>query len=206
MASEEHGAQVLPDPDLGPKRWPSPTKSGVPCHFCLVNFLPKHRVEAPEAPRSPLCTPYLGGGGTGSTPPRTFTPLKDHLHAKFHPDPSSSLDFYREQTDKETNTHTHIVLYIVDFVSSWVRTKSLPKATPHIESFLKNVPTPAPFQFIFVLFKHKFYRKTVVVSRILTRIVGVEGKIADRLTTTTAPHIESLRLPLDRIFLSANVD
>ena len=37
---------------------------------------------------------------------------------------------------------------------------------------------------IFVLLKHKFYRKTVGVSRIQTWIAGVEGKHSDHLTTT----------------------
>ena len=40
--------------------------------------------------------------------------------------------------------------------------------------------------FIFVLFKHNLYRKTVGISGIRTRIVGVEGEHADHLTTTTA--------------------
>ena len=46
---------------------------------------------------------------------------------------------------------------------------------------------PRPlFLFFLVLFKDKFYRKkTVGVSRIQTRIVEVEGKHADHLTTTT---------------------
>ena len=40
---------------------------------------------------------------------------------------------------------------------------------------------------MFVLFKHNFYiKKTVGVSRIRTRIVGIEGEHADYLTTTTA--------------------
>ena len=42
------------------------------------------------------------------------------------------------------------------------------------------------FLFIFILFKHKFYRKTVGVSGIRTEIIGVEGEHADHLTTTTA--------------------
>ena len=41
-----------------------------------------------------------------------------------------------------------------------------------------------PFLFIFVLFNHNFYRKNF--SEIRTRIVGVEGKYYDHLTTTTA--------------------
>ena len=38
----------------------------------------------------------------------------------------------------------------------------------------------------FVLFKHKFYRKTIGFIRILTQIVGLEGEYADHLTTSTA--------------------
>ena len=44
---------------------------------------------------------------------------------------------------------------------------------------------PVPFLFISVLFKHKFSRKTVSVSRIQTWIAGVEGKHFDHLTITT---------------------
>ena len=36
------------------------------------------------------------------------------------------------------------------------------------------------------IFNHKFYRKTVDISGIRTRIVGAESKHADHLTTTTA--------------------
>ena len=34
-------------------------------------------------------------------------PLEDHLCAKFRPDPSSRLDFYREHTDTQTHRQTH---------------------------------------------------------------------------------------------------
>ena len=44
-------------------------------------------------------------------------------------------------------------------------------------------------KFIFVLFKHKFYRKTVAYSRIQTWIVGVKGEHADHLTTTTGTSV-----------------
>ena len=46
-----------------------------------------------------------------------------------------------------------------------------------------NGPTPASFLCIFVLFKLKFYIKTVGFSGIRTWIVGVEGEHADHLTT-----------------------
>ena len=57
------------------------------------------------------CT-WGGGGGTGSKPPQEPSPLEDHLCAKFRPDPSSRLDFYREQTD----THTDIALSVLDLL------------------------------------------------------------------------------------------
>ena len=57
---------------------------------------------------------------------------------------------------------------------------------PFIPSMFKNGPTPASLLFIFVFIKHNLYRKTVGVSGIRTRIVGVEGEHADHLTTTTA--------------------
>ena len=66
--------------------------------------------EAPEAPRTPFTHPVPGGGGIGSKPPQEPSPLEDHLRAKFRPDPSSRLDFYREQTDR----HTDIALYVLD--------------------------------------------------------------------------------------------
>ena len=45
--------------------------------------------------------------------------------------------------------------------------------------------------FIFVLFEHKFYKKTEGISRIRTPIVGVEGEHADHLTTTKAQGFKS---------------
>ena len=51
---------------------------------------------------------------------------------------------------------------------------------------LINEPTPASFLFIFCLFKHIYYRKTVGFSEIRTQIVLLEGKHADPLTTTAA--------------------
>ena len=56
--------------------------------------------------------------------------------------------------------------------------------------FFKEYANPSLFLFILVLFKHKFFRKkTVAFSGIWTWIVGVEGKHADHLTTTTALYL-----------------
>ena len=49
-----------------------------------------------------------------------------------------------------------------------------------------NVPAPASIIIIFVYFKDKLYRINVDFSRIRTRIIGVEGKHADHLTTTSS--------------------
>ena len=73
-------------------------------------FLPK--LSHPE----PLLHAPQGVGVQGRPPPKNLPPLEDHLHAKFHPDLSSILDFYREQTNK----HTHIGLYLVDWAVALV--------------------------------------------------------------------------------------
>ena len=69
-------------------------------------------VEAPEAPRTPFTHPVPGGVGVpGQKKPKNLPPLKDHLRAKFCPDPSSRLDFYREHTDTQTDTQTLPFMY-----------------------------------------------------------------------------------------------
>ena len=55
-----------------------------------------------------------------------------------------------------------------------------------LSAIFKKWAYPGLFLFIFVLFQHKFYRKTVCVSGIRTQIVWVEGGHSDHLTTTTA--------------------
>ena len=65
MVPEGHGAQVLPDLDLGPKKVTRSHKSGVPSNFCLIKFLPKHMAEAPEAPRTPFMHPVPSRSGIG---------------------------------------------------------------------------------------------------------------------------------------------
>ena len=50
--------------------------------------------------------------------------------------------------------------------------------------FKKMCANPGLFLFIFILFKHKFYRKTVGFNGIRTRIVRLVGQHADHLTTT----------------------
>ena len=50
-------------------------------------------------------------------PPEPSPPLENQLPAKFHPDPSSSFDFYREYTNK----HTDIALYVLDLPMNFPR-------------------------------------------------------------------------------------
>ena len=56
-----------------------------------------------------------------------------------------------------------------------------------------NCTNPGLYLFIFILFKCKFYRKTVGFSGVRSRIVGIEGKHADHLTTITS-HYKLLSL------------
>ena len=79
---------------------------------------------------------------------------------------------------------------------------------PVVDVFLKKWAYPGPF-FIFVLFRHKFYgNKTLDLSGIRTQIVGVEGKHADHLTTTTAqPRLFNtvlLQLVVSKVWLDLN--
>ena len=69
-----------------------------------------------------------------------------------------------------------------------------PKAIFSILTLLKKWAIPGLFLFISILFKHKYYRKTLCFSKIRTRIVRVEGDLADHLTTTTAPYFSSQHL------------
>ena len=66
---------------------------------------------APEGPWAQVLPDLWSKSVLGRTPPpQEPSPLKDHLHAKFHPDLSSGSDFCREQT----HTQTNIALYILD--------------------------------------------------------------------------------------------
>ena len=49
MAPEAHGAQVLPDPDFGPKNMICPPKSHLPYNFCFINFFPSVTVAAVDS-------------------------------------------------------------------------------------------------------------------------------------------------------------
>ena len=83
----------------GPKRWPTPTKSGAPCNFCFIKFLPKCTAEAPETPCTPFMHPVPGGGGgycveTPQEPSHPQGPPTCQISSIS----VRSLDFYREYT------------------------------------------------------------------------------------------------------------
>ena len=71
---------------------------------------------------------------------------------------------------------------------TWSRSPSLEDHhwKGQVDDYFLEWANPGLFLFICVLFKQKFNRKTVGVSGIRTRIIGVEGEKADHLTTTTA--------------------
>ena len=100
MSPEGHGAQVLPDPDLGPKKVTHPTKSGAPGNFCFIKFLPKCTAEAPETPCTPFMHPVPGGGVGGycvETPQEPSHPQGPPT-CQISSISVRSLDFYREYT------------------------------------------------------------------------------------------------------------
>jgi hypothetical protein len=49
MAPEAHGAQVLPDPDYGPKNIIAPLKTDLPYNFCFIKNFPSLTVAAVDA-------------------------------------------------------------------------------------------------------------------------------------------------------------
>jgi hypothetical protein len=53
MVPEAQRAQVLPDPDYGPKKMICPpNKTGLPYNFGLIKFSPSCTVEAADAPQT----------------------------------------------------------------------------------------------------------------------------------------------------------
>ena len=56
-----------------------------------------------RAPWTPFMHPVPKGGGYRVETPQEPSPLDDHLHSKFCPDPSSHLDSYREHTPIQTD-------------------------------------------------------------------------------------------------------
>jgi hypothetical protein len=96
VAPEAHAAQVLPDLDYGPKNMIPPTKMVLPYSFGFIKFLPNFTVEAIDAPqtlfRAPL-TPRVRVQGQNHF--KNLFAIKIYSYAKFHPDWSDGLDFYK---------------------------------------------------------------------------------------------------------------
>ena len=77
MSPEGQRAQVLPDPDLGPKIVTHPylIRGALQLLFNKV-FCQNAWLRLQRHPVPPLHTLYLGVGGTGLIPPRTFPPSR----------------------------------------------------------------------------------------------------------------------------------
>ena len=65
MAPEGHGLQVLPDLDLGSKKWHPATKLWVPCNFCLIKFCQRAHLRLHRHQRPPFGSLYSGLQGMG---------------------------------------------------------------------------------------------------------------------------------------------
>ena len=109
MAPEAHGAQVLLDPDFGPKNMIRPTKTDLPYNFCLIKFFPSLTVAAVDALqtlfRAPL-TPGVHPGGQNIAYDLALVKLGPHT--KFGEDWSNGLAIHWIQTDRQTDNLTNI--------------------------------------------------------------------------------------------------
>ena len=73
-----------------------PPKMVLPYNFCLVKFLPSLTVEAVDAPHTLFRAPLTPGVGVqGQNLSKNLSAIKIYSYAKFHPDWSDGLDFYR---------------------------------------------------------------------------------------------------------------
>jgi hypothetical protein len=108
MAPEAHGAQVLPDPDYGPKNMICSTKTVLPYNFGFIKFLPSLTDEAVDAPQTLFRAPLTPGVRVqGWNLAKNLSAIKIYSYAKFHQGQSDGLDFYR--------VRIYIVLYILDW-------------------------------------------------------------------------------------------
>ena len=112
MAPEGHGAQVLPDPDLGSKK--------VTLQLLFYNVFTKTHGWGSRGPPDPLFAPHTRGvGSTGSTPPlqepsRPWGPPPGQISSQ-----SVQQFGFLQRTNKYTQTHTHIALYVLDNLTIW---------------------------------------------------------------------------------------
>jgi hypothetical protein len=68
----------------------------LPYNFCLIIFLPSLMVEAVDAPQTLFRVSLtLGVRVQGRNHFKNLSAIKIYTYAKFHPDWSDSLDFYK---------------------------------------------------------------------------------------------------------------
>jgi hypothetical protein len=78
-------------------------------NFCLIKFLPSLTVEAVDAPHTLFRAPLTPGVRVQSRNHfKNLFAIKIYSYAKFHPDWSDGLDFYK------VRVYIYIVLYILD--------------------------------------------------------------------------------------------
>ncbi len=92
---------------MGPKNMIHLPKMVLPYNFCLIKFLPSLTVEAVDAPHTCFRAPLTPGVGVqGRNYFKNLSAIKIYTYAKFHPDWSDSLDFYK----------VRIYIYILCFI------------------------------------------------------------------------------------------
>ena len=102
-----NGAQVHWIRIWGPKRWPAPTILRGAQQLLFFKVFAKMHGWGSRGTPDPLyspCTRRVMSARLTSPPPKNLPALEDHLLAKFLQNPSSSLDFYWEQTPIQTHT------------------------------------------------------------------------------------------------------
>ena len=113
MAPEAHGAQILPEPDFGPKNMISPPKTDLPYNFCFIIFFPSLMVAAVDALqtlfRAPL-TPGVHPGGQNIAYDLALVKLGPHT--KFGEDWSNGLAVHWIHT--YIHTDRQLDKYILD--------------------------------------------------------------------------------------------
>jgi hypothetical protein len=73
-----------------------PPKMVLPYNFGFIKFLPSLTVEAIDAPQTLFRTPLTPGVRVqGRNYFKNLSAIKIYSYAKFHPDWSDSLDFYK---------------------------------------------------------------------------------------------------------------
>ncbi len=81
---------------MGPKIRSTPTKMVLPYNFGFIKKFPSLTVEAVDAPQTLFRAPLtLGVGVQGGNHFKNLFAIKIYTYAKFHPDWSVGLDFYK---------------------------------------------------------------------------------------------------------------